>query len=303
MSRQRAPTRRRGRYQGAHSRRRVEACQPPRPRRPDHGRHRARGRSLAPGRLSPLSEPRRPACRRRQALRRAAWRRRRPGAAAGVATGRVVEAGIRAWIGLSAAGALGSPARSRRPPSSATRAPTPGTIACAISARGSATTSRGWPNTVPRLTLDGGRSARLGVGTNASIRVAPPGRRARRGIGQVRRSRRAIARRRARVAAGRARQGGAPCAPGAAVIGTTPWPARRETRIAVVALASASALGSFDRAIVTVAGSSSPRLRDDGHGVRPAVGGSPSRCRWPSSACWPAASRIARAASACCWAG
>jgi MFS family permease len=38
------------------------------------------------------------------------------------------------------------------------------------------------------------------------------------------------------------------------VIGATSWPSRRETRIAVVALASASALGSFDRAIVTVAG-------------------------------------------------
>ena len=37
-------------------------------------------------------------------------------------------------------------------------------------------------------------------------------------------------------------------------MGTTPWPGRRETRVAVVALASASALGSFDRAIVTVAG-------------------------------------------------
>jgi MFS family permease len=38
------------------------------------------------------------------------------------------------------------------------------------------------------------------------------------------------------------------------VIDTPPWPGRRETHIAVVALASASALGSFDRAIVTVAG-------------------------------------------------
>jgi MFS family permease len=38
------------------------------------------------------------------------------------------------------------------------------------------------------------------------------------------------------------------------VIGTATWPGRRETRLAVIALAGASALASFDRAIVTVAG-------------------------------------------------